>query len=311
MRHYFEKVLVVQHRFDNIFDVVRHIGVFGNNGLKCFYLAMNIIRTGGKGSILHIVGRQEAQQLANTHQSFLFIITHKVSDTTLGTVSISATQFFFSYLFIGHRLYHIGTGNKHVALLFHHKDKVGQCRRVAGTTRTRTQDGRNLRNNTRSDGVLIEDRCITGKTVHTFLNTGTARIIQCNNRRTVLQGKFLHLDNLGCIGFTQRTTVCGEVVSIHKNQAAVYLSVTCHHSISGNLFFIHTEIGATVVHQLIQFIERAFVKEHFNTFAGSHLALCMLLLYLVHTATQRCLFVQFLKPAVYFFSCHGSFSLLL
>lgn len=57
VRHHFEEVLVVQHRFYNILDVIRHVRVFGDDGLKRLYPAMDIVGAGSEGSILHIVGR--------------------------------------------------------------------------------------------------------------------------------------------------------------------------------------------------------------------------------------------------------------
>ena len=42
----------------------------------------------------------------------------------------------FTAAFTG--LHYVRTGDEHVALFLHHEDEVGQCRRIAGTTCTRT-----------------------------------------------------------------------------------------------------------------------------------------------------------------------------
>ena len=70
--------------------------------------------------------------------------------------------------------------------------------------------------------------------------------------------KNMHLYNLCGIRLAERTAMRREVVGIDKYKAAVYLSVTGHHAVSGNLFLLHAEVGATVVHELVQLIERAF-----------------------------------------------------
>ena len=98
--------------------------------------------------------------------------------------------------------------------------------------------------------------------------------------------------------------MCREVVGIDKHQAAVYLAVTRHHAIAGDLFLLHAEVGATVVDELVQLVERAFVQQQLDALAGGHLAYGVLLLYLVHAAAQGGALVQLFELLVYFFSVH-------
>jgi len=109
---------------------------------------MDVIVAGNQRRILHIVGRQETQQFADTHQRFLLIIAHKMGHTAFAAVSLGTTQFLLAHLLVSHGLHHIRTRDKHVALLLHHKDKVGQCRGIAGASGTRSQNSGNLGNNT-------------------------------------------------------------------------------------------------------------------------------------------------------------------
>src|SRR5699024_5469598 len=127
----------------------------------------------------------------------------------------------------------------------------------------------------------------------------------------VFQCQLLHLHDFGSIGLAQRAAMCGKIICIDKHRTAVYLSVTGDHTISGNLLLLHTKVGTTVVHQLVQFIERTFVQQHSDTLASGHLPLGVLFLDLVHTAAQRRAFVQLFKPAVYFFSCHDQSSFII
>ena len=99
--------------------------------------------------------------------------------------------------------------------------------------------------------------------------------------------------------------MCREVIGIDKDQTAVYLAITRHHAVAGDLLLLHAEVGATVIDELVQLIERALVQQQFDALAGGHLAHGVLLLYLVHAAAQGGAFVQFFKLAVYFFSIHS------
>ena len=97
---------------------------------------------------------------------------------------------------------------------------------------------------------------------------------------------------------------CPAAFALTEDEAAAAVDAHGKDAVSGNLFLLHAEVGATVVHELVQLIERAFVQQHVNTFAGSHAAGGVLFLYLVYAPTQRGTFIQFLKLAVYFFSVH-------
>ena len=157
-------------------------------------------------------------------------------------------QFFFAYLFVNHSLYHIRTCHKHVTLFFHHKDEVGEGRRVAGASGTRTKNSRNLRNHPACHCVLIENIRIAGKAFNSFLNTCASGIIQRNYRSTVLQCQLLHFHNLFCIRSGQWTSVDCKVVGINKYLAPVNLSVTGYDAVSRNLVFVHAIVGAAVNH---------------------------------------------------------------
>ena len=171
-----------------------------------------------------------------------------------------ATQLFFTYFLMNHSFYYIRTSHKHVTFFFHHKDEIGQGRRVAGTSGARTQDCRNLWNHTAGHCILIENISITGKALDPFLDTCTARIIQSDNRGTVLQCKLLYFHNLFSIGSWQWAAIYRKVISVNKHLATVYLSITGHDTISRNFVLIHTVVRTTVNHQLIQFNESTLIE---------------------------------------------------
>ena len=116
--------------------------------------------------------------------------------TTLAAVRHGTAQFFFADFFVDHRLYHIRSGDKHMAFLLHHKDEIRQCRRVAGTSGAWTEDSRNLRDHAACHRVLVKDVGIARQAFDSFLDTCTARVVQCDDRRAILQSQLLYLDNL-------------------------------------------------------------------------------------------------------------------
>ena len=185
-----------------------------------------------------------------------------------------------------------------MALFLHHKDEVGKGRRVAGTSGAGTENGGNLRNHSACHRVLIENIGISRKTFDTFLNTRATRIVQRNNRSTVLQRQLLHFYDFLGIGSWQRTAIYRKIICINKYLATVNLSVTRYDTVSRNLIFIHTVVGTAVNHQFVQFYKSTFIEQHLDTFAGSHLAAFVLLLYLFHTSAKRGDAVTFFKRGI-------------
>ena len=79
---------------------------------------------------------------------------------------------------------------------FHHQCEVCQCRRINSTAGTRTEDTGNLRNDTRSEDIALEDFCVTCQSVNTFLDTCTARVIDTDTRSTHLHCLIHNLTDL-------------------------------------------------------------------------------------------------------------------
>ena len=187
MRHHFKEILVIHNRLYNILNVIRNVRVFRNHSLKFFWLTSGIIRTRNKRSILHIIGRQEAEQFAYGQHGFFFSVTHEVSNATLTAMCIGSTQFFLVHFFMRNRFHYIRPCDEHMTFLFHHKNKIRQCRWITGTAGTWTQNSWDLRDHPGSNRILIENRSISWQTADTFLNTGTSRVIQSNNRSTIFE----------------------------------------------------------------------------------------------------------------------------
>ena len=223
-----------------------------------------------------------------------------MADTALAAVGIGTAQFLLVHLFVGHSLHHIGTGDEHMALLLHHEDEIGKRRRIARTAGARAENGRNLRNHSRSNGVLVEDGGISRNATHPFLDAGTSRVVEGNHRCPVAQGQLLHLLDLPCSRLAQRTAVDGKVVGIDIDQTSVNLSVATHNAIAWDMVLFHPEIGAMMNHQFVHFVERTLVEQGVDTFTCGHVAVGMLAFDAFDTTAQRSRLVEFLEFLILF-----------
>ena len=279
VRHDFEEVLVVDDRLDDVFDVIGHVRVFGNDGLQGFHLAVYVVGAGRQGSIFHVVRGEEAEQLFDLHERLFFGLAHEVGHTALAAVGVGAAQLFFTYLFVRNGFHDVGAGNEHVAFLLHHEDEVGEGGRVAGSAGTRAEYGRDLGYDTRSDGVLVEYRGISREAVHALLYAGASRVVEGNDGGAVFERELLHFHDFGGVAFAQRTAVCREVIGIDKDQAPVDFAVTGNHAVAGNLFLLHAEVVAAVRDKLVEFVEGALVEQHVDAFTGGHASRLVLFFY--------------------------------
>ena len=69
-------------------------------------------------------------------------------------------------------------------------------RAVNRTAGTWTEDTGNLRNNPGSQDITLEDFCITGQGVDTFLDTCATRVVQTDNGSTHLHGLIHYFTDL-------------------------------------------------------------------------------------------------------------------
>ena len=153
--------------------------------------------------ILHVVGRDEANEFADGHQRLFVVVTDEVAHTAHAVVGHGTTEGFLVHILISHSFHHVRTCDKHLALFLHHENKVCECRRVAGTASTRTENGANLWDDTRRHHVALKDVGESSERFHTFLNTCTTRVIEADDWCTILERKILHLGYLLCIGCRQ------------------------------------------------------------------------------------------------------------
>src|SRR5215211_794509 len=114
-------------------------------------------------------------------------------DTRNTVVSDSSTECFLRDLFMSHCLDHVRTGNEHVRRVFDHDIEIGNGRTVDSPSGTWSHDATDLRDHTARERIAQKDICISTETDNTFLNPGTTRVVQPDNRSTDLHCQIHHL----------------------------------------------------------------------------------------------------------------------
>ena len=124
----------------------------------------------------------------------------------------STAKVFHAHHLVGDGLHHLGTGDEHIAGVLGHHDEVSEGGRIDRTAGAGTEDGGDLRNDTAGEDVALENLSVAGEAVHPLLDTGTARVVETDDRCAHLHGLVEHLANLVGDGFGKRTAGNGEVL---------------------------------------------------------------------------------------------------
>ena len=199
-RH-FKEFAVVDDCCDNVVHVVWHVGAFRDDFVEAVFEAVDWVGAFNAWSILKVVLRNVAEELANDVDGIFVAFGSEVGNTRLGSVNFGATESFLSNVFAGNGLNHLRTGEEHIRSALCHDGEVGECRRINSTAGARTKDGRDLWDYTRSIDVALEDFGIAGKSVDAFLNASAARVVKTDNRSAVLHCHVHHLAYLECESF--------------------------------------------------------------------------------------------------------------
>ena len=141
---HFEEVPLVHHPLNDLLDVVGQVGFVRHDAVQFRVSAVRRIGGGSPGRVLEVVGRQEAEQLADQREALGVVAGDEVSHAADSVVGRWTAQFLFGHLLVCHRADHLGSGYEHGAGVLHHHDEVGDGRRIDGAAGTRAQNRRNL-----------------------------------------------------------------------------------------------------------------------------------------------------------------------
>ncbi len=272
----FKKIAVVNDGGDDLLDIIGAVGVFRNEAVQGRIHAAGVISGFHHWRVLHVVGRQVGEQLLYLVYGLDFGITGKVGDPAFFVVGDRSAQIFKGDLFSGNGLDDLRTRDKHVAGLFDHENPVRHGRRIYRPPGGRPHDGRYLGDNAGADGVAVENLAVAAKGIHPFLDPRAAGIVEPHHRYAGLVGHIHDLADLAGVHFPEGSGTCGEILGKGEDRAVVYVPVTRHHAVCGDVAFIHTEINTAVFDEYIEFPKRSGIKQLVEPLTGSQLALVAL-----------------------------------
>ena len=119
-----------------------------------------------------------------------------MGDSTLGVVGHGTAKFLGRHLFKSDLLNHLWTGDKHITCLLNHDCEIGKGRRIYSPPGTGSHDNRYLRDDPGTPDISFEYLSVAAQAYYAFLNPGTSRILQSDNRRPVLESQIHDLADL-------------------------------------------------------------------------------------------------------------------
>ena len=153
------------------------------------------------------------------------------------------------------------------------KSVRGGIDRAAGTG---AHDAADLGHYAAAEDVALEDFSVTGQGVDSFLDAGSAGVIQANTGSPVSKGHLLHLANLFAHGLGEGTSAYREILREDIDQSAVYGAAAGDYAVSVGVALFHPEVGAAVLYKHVVFFKAAGIQQEFQPFAGGFLAFGML-----------------------------------
>jgi len=223
------------------------------------------------GGFLGVAAGDKTEQLLDLLKTFSFTASKEMSVTSDLTVYPGTTQILHGDFFTNNRLDDLGTCDEHLGDLIHHENKVGQCGRINGTSRTGAQNHRDLGDDSGADGVSEEDFTITGKRVDSFLNAGTPGVIDANEGHLHLQGMVHDFGDFPGMHQAQRPTGNRKVLSKNTYMSSVNSSGTGDNTVTVELNFIHVKIPCIVLHKHIILRKGPFIQNGCNPVACGQL----------------------------------------
>ena len=279
-RLHLQEVAVIDHGLNDRTHVIRLVRRIRDQGVQIQIVYRHhglLVVLQGQG-LSKVVRRQEFQKLTHKIERVFFILSQVGAGTGHGVVLTRTTEGLHVHILTGHGLNDVRAGNEHVRSLIHHDDVVSQSGGVRGTAGAGAHNDRNLRNHAGRTHIHTENIGKHRQGSHTLLNAGATTIVNADDRAAVLQSELLHLHNLLAVHLREGTTVHGEILRVHGNQATIHGAVTGDQTVTQRLLRLHTERGGAVAGEGIKLNERTLVQKHLDALAGGVLAACVLLL---------------------------------
>ena len=193
-----------------------------------------------------------------------------------GTVNLGSAEILGRNRFVGNLLYNLGSCNEHVADVVDHEYEVGNAGRVNSAAGTGTCDDRNLGNAARSCGVCKKDVAVRSKRSNALLNTGSAGIVDADQRTTVFASHINYGSDLLSVVMTEGSAGHSEILRIYAYASAIDRAVACDDTVVRKGAALKSELCVDIGDTGTYFAERAFVKKSIDPLHSVKLTLVML-----------------------------------
>src|SRR5215217_7812026 len=200
---------------------------------------------------LEVVLWQEADQGPYEGNRVFFICSEIVGVSGLGVVGASAAQILHRYIFACHCLDHVRTSDEHLRGLIDHDHEVGKCWGVDVATSSRSHDQRNLRNDTRRVRIAAEDFTVKAEGDHSFLDPGTAALVETDDRTACFEGKVNDLDDFLAIYLTEAAPEDSYILAEHTNRSSLDGAAASDNTIAVGSPLLHAERCRAMPSELI------------------------------------------------------------
>jgi hypothetical protein len=121
----------------------------------------------------------------------------------------------------------------------------------------------------------MENFAVGGQRVHTFLNAGTPRVVQTDDRRADLYRQVHHLADLLGVRLSQGSADDGKILAEHENFAAVDGAVAGDHTVAG-ITALTSQGAAPARLEYIELLEGSLVQKQIDPLPGAEFALAVL-----------------------------------
>ena len=173
-----EEVSVINYfPYDSV-HVVSLVGIVGNDGVETVGNPAYRIGALPCRSSLHIVLRNETEELLYGGNAFLFTFGGKVCHTALAGVDGRSAKLFGGDAFSRDTLHDGRTGEEHIRGVFYHEGEVGEGGGVNGSAGAGAENTGYLGNDAAGEDVVLEDVAVAGKGVDALLDAGSAAVVE-------------------------------------------------------------------------------------------------------------------------------------
>ena len=285
---HFEHLTIVNDGGNDLVHVVGLIGRLGDDFVQRILHAVDGIGAFDARSLLHIVLGNVAEQLTNHCDSFVLVLGSKMCNARLGGVNRCTAELLLIDNFAQYFLDNLRAGEEHVGRVLDHQHEVGEGRRIDRTAGAGTHDAGDLRNDTRCKNITLEDLAKACHRSDAFLNAGTTRVVETDERSAYTHGHVHDLADLLGHGDAKRTTADRKVLSIEEDESPADGSRSCDNTIAERVRLVGAEVGATVDQEHVGLLERAWIDQCLNALACRQLALGMLSSYALLATAKTC-----------------------